>query len=67
MTAMANVIPLAPRIREREVQAALDQAAAARGWPPDPWRLRLTRKTHRRRGIGTTVPICPPRLRLVRP
>ena len=34
-------------LREREVQAALDQAAADRGWAPDPWRLRKPRaKNH---------------------
>lgn len=31
---MAAVIPLGPRIRAREFQAALDQAAADRGWLP---------------------------------
>ena len=38
-----RVIPLGPRIREREFQAALDQAAAELGWGPDPWRLRPLR------------------------
>jgi len=55
LTGMGTVIPLGPRIREREVQAELDQAAARRGWAPDPWRLRNPRAksglrgTHRER------------------
>jgi hypothetical protein len=66
---MATVIPIGPRIREREYQAALDQAAADRGWPPDPWRLRKPgAKSRPRRGenprpAGVSLP---PRLRVVR-
>jgi len=54
---MATVTQLAPRIREREVQAALDQAAADRGWPPDPWRLRKpgAKSRPRRREIGNGI------------
>jgi len=66
---MSAVIPLGPRIREREIQAALDQVAADRGWPPDPWRLRNPgAKSRPRRGnIAQGHCAIPPRLRLVRP
>lgn len=73
---MAAVIPLGPHIRAREFQAALDQAAADRGWLPGTvlsLRERLFERAvdaelaERERETAHRCGQFGPRLRLVRP